>query len=352
VDGGTSGGSGSGQGGRIGSIIPTGDAWTVATGNLAGLPSECGNMSYLSSRPDRDLLIAGIAQQGLWSSSDGGTTWTKMGQGNGSATITNRATSIIYDPDHPDTFWESGIYNGVGVYRTDDNGSTFLALGDSRHNDKVAVDFKDPARKVLLAGSHEAANRLLRSADGGMTWTDIGPGLPSGAGNSIEPHVIDQQTYLLGTNLGAGAGVYRTGDSGMTWTKVYAGGIAGHILLAHDHPMYWLLENNAGVIRSFDDGTTWSKLDGGGMVSSNRGGASLVELPDGRLVTLAENVLLISADQAATWQPFGPKMPYNPNGVLYSPFRKALYIWHLSCGDNPPVPADAIMQLTFDHDAS
>src|SRR5579859_5959557 len=58
--------------------------WVAATANLAGLPSECGNMSLMSARPDRDMLIAGVAQQGLWASQNGSAAWTRLGQGTGS----------------------------------------------------------------------------------------------------------------------------------------------------------------------------------------------------------------------------------------------------------------------------
>jgi hypothetical protein len=42
-----------------------------AATNLAGLESECGNTSLVSTRPDRDVITAGIALQGPWASADG-----------------------------------------------------------------------------------------------------------------------------------------------------------------------------------------------------------------------------------------------------------------------------------------
>ena len=71
--------------------------WTEATGNLAGMASECGNVSYISAKPD-GTLIAGIALHGLWHSADGGDSWTQLGQGDGSDEILNRPSSIVYDP--------------------------------------------------------------------------------------------------------------------------------------------------------------------------------------------------------------------------------------------------------------
>ena len=85
------------------------------TANLAGMASECGNISLVSARPDRDQLIASVSLHGLWSTT-GAADWTALGTGAGSAPISNRGSKIVFDPDHPDTFWESGIYNGGGVF--------------------------------------------------------------------------------------------------------------------------------------------------------------------------------------------------------------------------------------------
>jgi hypothetical protein len=119
---------------------PANGPWAYATANLAGLASECGNMTLLSARPDRDMVIAGVARQGLWSSVNGSTTWSRLGQGQGSAVITDRPSSITYDPSHPNTFWESGIYNGGGLYLTTDNGITFKQLGNLTQLRRVPYD--------------------------------------------------------------------------------------------------------------------------------------------------------------------------------------------------------------------
>jgi photosystem II stability/assembly factor-like uncharacterized protein len=72
----------------------------------------------------------------------------------------------VYDPENPNTYWESGIYNDGGVFRTDDGGATFQPLGNVTHIDAVSVDLTDPDRSTLLAGAHEQSV-LLRSGDGG-----------------------------------------------------------------------------------------------------------------------------------------------------------------------------------------
>src|SRR5262249_39024632 len=224
-----------------GQSTPSAGVWVNATANLAGLSSECGNLSLVSARPDLDMMIAGVALRGLWSSSAGAASWTQLGQASGSDTITNRPSAIVYDPAHSGTFYESGIYNGGAVYKTTDSGATFTRLGIISHSDGVSVDFSDPLRRTLLAGGHEQESKVYRSNDGGGIWTEVGASLPAGSGYSSIPVVIDAQTHLIGTYSGAAAGVFRSLDGGATWNQVYAGAVRSQPLIASDRSMYWLL---------------------------------------------------------------------------------------------------------------
>jgi photosystem II stability/assembly factor-like uncharacterized protein len=322
------------------------EPWVPAAGNLAGLKSECGNLSSVSARPDRDMVIASVAQQGLWATADGADAWTQLGQGGSSAKITNRGSAIVFDPDHPDTFWQSGIYNGNGVYRTDDNGRSFRQLGDVPSSDGVSVDLTDPARRTLLSGTHERT-MLFRSTDGGSTWTDVAGGLPSDVGATNAPHVIDAETYLVGTNGATGSGIFRTTDGGTTWTRVLQADMGNMPLVAKsDGAIYWVLRSG-GLVKSTDAGLTWTPVTRSGTIAHDA--TSIVELPSGRFAAIGRQQVIISDDQGATWRSTGPTIPYPPVGLAYSPFRKAFYVWHFSCdhsGDNPIAP-DQIMSLSF-----
>src|SRR6185436_21085969 len=98
--------------------FPLAAQWSNVTANLADMPSECGNLCLLSPVPGQDKIIAGIAKRGLWQTSDGGATWVALGQDTGSDSIINRPSEIVYDPKDANRFWESGIYNGPGVYHS------------------------------------------------------------------------------------------------------------------------------------------------------------------------------------------------------------------------------------------
>jgi photosystem II stability/assembly factor-like uncharacterized protein len=329
-------------------VQATAAAWVDVTANLVGLDSECGNLHFLTARPDRDMLIAGVASQGLWASEDGASEWTPLGRVGGSAFVNNRATSIVFDPADPRRFWESGIY-GAAIFQTRDNGASFEALGHVPHSDLVSVDFTDPRRQVLVSGTHEAP-RVYRSRDGGRSWEDISAGLPPNIGSASLPHVVDSSTYLLGTKFGRDSAVFRTTDGGASWSAVYAGSVSGRPLVTQpDGRIYWLLEKGGGLITSGDGGSTWEEMLTWGPVGGPVG--SLLELPDGRFATIGPSNVIISDDQGRHWRAIGPTLPYEPFGLTYSPHHEAFYIWRFYCDktvERNPVIAESIMRLEVD----
>jgi photosystem II stability/assembly factor-like uncharacterized protein len=279
----------------------------------------------------------------LFATTDGGATWSPLGTAPGSDQIINRPSSIVYDPDRPDTFWESGIYSGGGVFRTDDGGGTFSQLGDVTHDDLVAVDLSDPARQTLLAGGHEQAQTLHRSMDGGATWSNVGANLPSGSNFSSDPLVISAQIHLVGVcGWGTGeCGIWRTTDGGQSWIKVsdMPGTFAPR--RTADGTIWWPIYNNGGMLVSTDDGASWSVA-----VDGTVKGIEPVVLPDGRLVSVGGDHLMISSD-GRSWSQIGQPLPYDPAGVSYSDRTKTFFIWHWDCGG--VVLDDAVMRAGFDY---
>lgn len=316
--------------------------WANVTSNLAGMASECGNLTMVSSRPNSTMIIAGVAHRGLFATTDAGATWNPLGTGSGGAEIINRPSSIVYDPDHTDTFWESGIYSGGGVFRTDDGGTTFSQLGDVSHDDLVAVDLTDPARQTLLAGGHEQTQTLHRSTDGGSTWNNVGANLPADTNFSSDPLMISAAIHLVGVcGWGAGeCGIWRTTDGGQSWTQVSDQGGTFAPQRTADGTIWWPIYNG-GMLVSTDAGASWSVA-----VQGTVNGIEPMVLPDGRLVSIGGDHLMISSD-GKSWSQIGQTLPYAPAGVSYSARTKTFFVWHWDCGT--VVLADAIMRAGFDY---
>lgn len=313
--------------------------WQNVTGNLANMQSECGNMTLVSARPSSPMVIAGVAMRGLWANT-AGSTWTQLGTGGGSDTITNRPNWIVYDPANSSTFWEAGMYNSNGVYRTTNGGTTFTKLGTIWHNDYVSVDFSDPNRQTLLAGGHEQSQTIYKSTNGGTSWTNIGSNFPANTKFTSYPHILNAQTYIVNAQgFGSGtAGIYRTTNGGTSWQSVSPIGPVGQPLVTSTGVIYWA--NGASLLKSVDTGATWTS------VGSGLGGYPPVELPDKRLAAISGGGNLVtSSDGGMTWSTINPAMPYRPWGFVYSATRQAFFIWLLDCGG--VVLPNAIMKLDY-----
>jgi hypothetical protein len=310
-------------------------SWVRATGNLAGKSAACGNVIFMSVKPDEDLVILAVQQDGLWGSRDGGGSWQPLGTGSKSVLIANTPTDLVYDPDHPDTFWEAGIYGGPGVYRSDDDGDTFQALGMVTHNEFLSVDFGDPDRQLMLTGGHEQGATLYRSVNGGADWEQIGGAIPDGCMHSSYPLVLDADTYLLGCRNR----ILKSFDAGQTWDIANGFGGENQPLVTAGGVIYWAIQNNAGLVRSSDGGDTWERVVGGGVISNTHP----LELPDGSLAAASGNKILRSTDEGVTWQPVTPELTFTPSGFVYSAQQHAFFVWQSTCENQ--VPKDAVMRL-------
>lgn len=302
----------------------TSAAWVNATGSLTGTPTECGDLQSIYSVPNTNMTITGVAANGIYSTTNGGTIWTKMS----GSVATMRMMQMIFDPDHPNTWYAGGIYHTPGIVKTNDAGVTWAGLGNLGTNDGFAVDFSDPQRKTLLAGGHEAQSTLWKSTDGGSTWTNIGC---PGGGYSSFPYIINTQTYLMGIQS---AGIYRSTDAGSSWTKVSSTAPTTHITKTAAGDLYYA--GGGKVIRGSSDGTSWTVLTS----SFNAAGAAPVELPGGKIAVVNSNGIAISADKGATWKTGCQSLPtqitsfwaFNAGiGLTYNSVAGAFYTFYWNC---------------------
>jgi photosystem II stability/assembly factor-like uncharacterized protein len=332
--GGTTGGTDAGGGNGGAPDPPPMAEWARSTGDLAGRSAACGNVNFMSAKSDEDLLILNVHQNGLWGSRDGGEHWDALGASTESALVLNIPTGIVYDPDESDRFWEVGIY-GPGVFRTDDNGETFIQLPDITHNDGLSIDFTDPDRNVMLAGGHEQSATLFQSLDGGESWNEIGAALPEECQHSSYPFVLDRDNYLLGCkNI-----IIGTRDGGESWEVRSGYGGSQAPLLSSDGLIYWAIDTSGGLVKSSDNGDTFERVVGGGVVTN----MTPIELPDGSLAMLGGKSIVRSTDEGVSWDAISPELTFNPGGLIYSRERGAFYAWQSTC--EAKIPDDAIMRF-------
>jgi len=346
VGGSAGGSSASGNGGGIVGEVPTGE-WQNITANLANQPAQCGNMAFIASKPNEDMLIAGVGllsgEPIWWASRDGGGSWQALAQGKDSAFIENRPSYLLFDRDNADTFWVVGTYGAVGVYRTDDSGKTFKAVGDIKHNDFISVDFTDKKRNTMLVSAHEHGHTLFKSTNAGADWADIGDNIGDTINACDFPLVVDTQTFLFGcSQFGGGkGGIVRSTDAGDSWEPV--GNFAeasGMPVVTSDGGIYWT--TTSGLARSDTQGMDWE------VVAQGLAAVPIVELPDNRIAAMTSYIVL-SDDRGKTWKPVTSPVPFVANGFVYSAFQKAFVAWHGTCDSK--VPRDAVMRYDFDYES-
>lgn len=349
---GTTGGAGApGTGGAAGAPSDTttttggpvfNGEWEAAVGDLRDQEFDC-FLDYLTELPHENALLAAVGHRGMFKSADGGKTWSSLGEG--AEVVQNGPTSIVFDPEDPDSFYEAGIY-GDSPFKTEDGGESFVRLGEVGHTDHISIDFSDPDRQTMLAGTHENKEFFWLSTNGGAEWENIAARAPAECVFLNSPHVLDAETFLLGCQRG----IARSDDAGESWTLVSEVGGLAPPLIAHDGAIYFKVEGG-GLVRSDDQGKTWTELETppAGLIN----GSPPVELPDHRLATLANNIIAVSDDRGETWEQVTPPLPEGlpnvPKGFLYSKYNRAFYIWSHSC-ERGFVGGDEIQRYEFDYD--
>src|SRR6516165_3396339 len=213
--------------------------------------------------------------------------WTQIGPGpitnvgfdnrdGGMFDITGRINSIAVHPTNPNT-----IYIGAaagGVWRSDDGGMTWNALTDTQCGlamGSIAIDPRNP--NIVYAGTGEANGSedaylgcgVLRSTDGGITWTQSGGG-PGGVFNQrgIYKVVIDPTTAGSTTStkvfVASTFGLYVSLDSGATWNSALLGSATDVVIdESNTNNVYVAMDGrllNPGV---------WKSTTGGGFGSFN-----------------------------------------------------------------------------------
>jgi hypothetical protein len=160
---------------------------------------------------------------------------------------------------------------GVGVRLTGDAGETWTsATGVAINTAPVAL----AAQGGVLYGAIGGFDRgVMRSEDGGLTWTDASVGLPN---NILMRALLAHDGVLL---AGAWDGLFRSTD-GMNWTQVP--GVPNVQSLGTFNGALYAGLGNGGVLRSTDGGLTWPPVSAG-LPAGN--GVTSFAVHDGALYT-------------------------------------------------------------------
>jgi photosystem II stability/assembly factor-like uncharacterized protein len=165
-----------------------------------------------------------------------------------------------------------------GVWRSSSLSPTWAPLTDaecSLNTGAVAIDPVNPS--IVYAGTGEfnqgtTGCGVLRSIDGGSTWTTNTSGIPLGTTGAVRfaSFVVDRASAGSATSTillaGTNAGVLRSGNSGASWTNPLTGGVFSVIAHPTRAGVYYAGDRDQtvlahrGVFRSTDAGLTWTQF--------------------------------------------------------------------------------------------
>jgi hypothetical protein len=192
---------------------PATGGWKNVTAGVGGETWGYAGVTLLAAVPDRDEIIAGVSEQGLWSSADGGATWKSSARRTASRSSTGPTDRVR--SEEPRTFWVSGCY-GAGIFRTTDGGGAFPRLGKARSRRRRGVDFQRSRPEDAADRPPRADPEPHASFDGGEKWEKIGDRLPEDSNFSTGSDHPDEDVrgQRLGMDEGQGVGHLPELDAG------------------------------------------------------------------------------------------------------------------------------------------
>ncbi len=287
--------------------IPQGPGLTRDSGaNIAPDNPTSGCVTCVAPHPtNQDILYIGTANGGVWKTTnarDPYVRWTPLTDDQRSLSI----GGIALDPaDNTGNTLVAGIgrrssFNELGgaltgLLRTTDGGATWTRLGETTLAECSTYQLTVRGATLLVAvtSATPIANRgLYRSTDTGGTFVNLssagGSGLPSGSCSHLAADPSNPNRYFAHIQ---GQGVYRSSDSGATWTSVNTpnGGTYLVALSVGPNGTVFAAEfsNPEHVYRSTNQGGTWVELDTVTAKTNPLHGSFVADPTDSNIVYLA-----------------------------------------------------------------
>ncbi len=260
-----------------------------ATWTQAGPTNVGGRMTSIAVDPnDANRICVGSAGGGIWTSRDGGASWTSRWHHEPTLNI----GALCLDPANSDRLYcgtgeanlSADSHPGVGLYRSIDGGISWHLLAPARAHGlprrigRVAVDPFD-SDHILIAGvghRSEDPRGLVASIDCGNSWARISAitSSPYQCHEAVFHPTTPGTIHVAIDAIGVMNGIWTTKDGGQSWTHLTSGLAPSpsirrtSIAIAPSNPkvMYAQMATNRGAVlgvyRSANGGNTWKKISG------------------------------------------------------------------------------------------
>lgn len=205
-----------------------------------------------------------ISGEGIWKSTNGGSSWTRLA----STVFFAAINQIVVSPTDSNRIFAATTN---GILRSLDGGSTWTTV---RSGNCLQLVVNPNNANNYVAHVYDGLHRVVRTTNNGDTWSNATTGLTSTTGR-VELHFSTSFGNRIYASVAAGTGqIWRSDDAGATWTQRAATGLSGAQLWYNN--ALWIDPTNSNIVivgyqhmfRSTDGGATFTTISNGGMNAS------------------------------------------------------------------------------------
>lgn len=318
-----------GNDGGVFSSANGGTTWTDRSGNLA--IAQLYGLGLSASSPT--TIISGHQDNGTTLTTNG-TSWSEVNGGDGMLCFIDRT-------NNNQQF--SSIYYG-DLYRSTNGGSSFSSIYTVPSAGWVTPWLQDP---VTAATLYAGGTSVYKSTNSGTSWSSIGA-LAIGTLVSIDVATTNNQHIIAASETN----IKRTTNGGTAWTDITSGLPSGVSILnvsfdrLDANKIYVGLASYAGqsVYYSANGGTSWTNISSG--LPSVPASCFVTQLNNGDVYCGTDIGVYLRASGSSTWVDFTSGMPgirvtdleiYAPTGKLRAAtFARGIWESTLNSNNNAP----------------